>query len=93
MNFGSGFAIYFIIWWLSFLVVLTFRGRTQEECGDVVPGTVASAPANPMISRHLLAATLLAAAFFAAYYYVWANDLVTLDDFPMFDPPSALRKS
>jgi len=93
MNFGSGFAIYFIIWWLSFLLVLPFRGRTQEECGEVVPGTVSSAPARPTMGRHLIAATLLAAAIFTAYSYVWANDLITLDDFPIFDPPSALRKS
>ncbi len=93
MNFGAGFAIYFIMWWLSLLMVLPFGIRTQEESGSVEQGTVASAPAKPMIRRKLAATTLLAAAFFTAYYFVWINDLVTLDDFPFFDPPSALRKS
>jgi len=93
MNFGAGFAIYFIMWWLSLLMVLPFGVRTQEESGSVELGTVASAPAKPMIRRQLVATTLLAAAFFSAYYFVWINDLVILEDIPFFDPPSVLRKT
>lgn len=92
MNFGSGFAIYFIFWWLALLITMPFGIRTQAESGEVEPGTEASAPANPMIRRRLVSATILAGLAFAAYYVVWVNDLVTLDDFPAFDPPSARQK-
>lgn len=88
MSFGSGFAIYFIFWWLSLLIVIPFGARTQGEAGDVAPGTISSAPVRPLILQRLLAATLLACVMFAVFYYVWTNGLITLDDFPMFDPPS-----
>ncbi len=46
MTFGiTAFAIYFIIWWVMLFVTLPFSGKTQEEAGEVVLGTVASAPA------------------------------------------------
>lgn len=93
MNLGAGFAIYFIFWWLALLIVMPFGVRTQEEVGEVEPGTIPSAHANPMIRRRLILATLMAAAAFAVYYVVWVNDLVTLEDFPIFDPPSAQRQS
>lgn len=93
MTFSSGLAVYFIFWWLALLLVLPFGVRTQQEAGSVEPGTVASAPASPMFRRQLLIATLLAGAVFAVFYVVWTNDLITLDDFPVFDPPSASRTS
>ena len=89
MSFGSGFAIYFIIWWLSLLVVIPFGARTQGETGEVAPGTISSAPVKPLIWQRLVAATILACVMFTVFHFVWSNDLVSLDDFPMFDPPSA----
>ncbi len=39
------FAIYFILWWLSLLIVLPWGARSQDESGDVTPGTDPGAPA------------------------------------------------
>ena len=36
-------AIFFIIWWTALFISLPFGLRTQEEAGEVAPGTVASA--------------------------------------------------
>lgn len=87
MTLTSALAIYFILWWLALLVVMPFGTTTQEEAGEVVPGTVSSAPHRPLVARRLIAATLLSAALFAAYYVVWTNDLVMLDDIPFLNPP------
>ncbi len=42
---GVAFAIYFILWWLSLLIVLPWGTHSQEESGDVAPGTEPGAPA------------------------------------------------
>jgi predicted secreted protein len=55
-------AVYFIVWWLCFFVMLPIGVRTQEEAGEGrFLGTEPSAPARPMLGRKALAATLIAA--------------------------------
>lgn len=67
MAFGTGFAIYFIIWWLVLFVVLPFGHRSQEDERDIVPGTVESAPANFRFGRVVLRTTVVSAIVFAGY--------------------------
>lgn len=67
MGFGTGFAIYFIIWWVALFVVLPFGLRTQYEAGEVVPGTVASAPANFSLWRIVVRTTIVSGVVFAVY--------------------------
>lgn len=93
MSLGSALAIYFILWWLALIVSMPFGTTTQEEAGDVEPGTVASAPATPMIVRRLVIATVVSAIAFAIFYLVWVNNLITLEDFPFFNPPSVRSTS
>ena len=69
MSLALGFAIYFIIWWLTLFAVLPFGVRTQGEDGDVVPGTPESAPAKPQLVRVFITTTLVAALMFAV---IWA---------------------
>ena len=45
MGFGTGFAIYFIIWWVVLFTVLPFSARSQADEGEVTLGTTHSAPA------------------------------------------------
>jgi predicted secreted protein len=49
MNWGSLLAIYFVVWWTILFAVLPWGMRTQEEEGEVVLGTSASAPARPRL--------------------------------------------
>ncbi|TPW33516.1 DUF1467 family protein [Martelella alba] len=44
MSLFSAFAVYFIIWWVVLFAVLPFGLKTQDEAGEVVPGTAESAP-------------------------------------------------
>ena len=44
--FLQGFAVYFIVWWLTLFAVLPIGLRTQAEDNEVVLGTVPSAPAR-----------------------------------------------
>jgi predicted secreted protein len=50
--------LFAIIWFVALLVALPIRVTTQGEAGDVVPGTPASAPVDPMLGRKMLWVTV-----------------------------------
>jgi predicted secreted protein len=55
----GGIVLFAVIWFVTLLVALPIGVRTQEEAGEVAPGTPASAPADPMIGRKLFWTTLV----------------------------------
>ena len=57
MSVTGAIVLFAVIWFLTLLVLLPVGIRTQEEAGDVTPGTPSSAPVDPMIGRKLLWAT------------------------------------
>jgi predicted secreted protein len=86
MNPVSAFAIYFIIWWITLFSVLSFGLKTQDEAGEVAPGTTASAPQGSHMLKVLILNTLIATALFAAFYYCYVVRGWTFDDLPHFLP-------
>lgn len=79
-------AIFFIIWWVLLFATLPFGLRTQDEAGDVAPGTVASAPAGRHMRKVLLRNTLGAIVVFALFYLVVIVWGYGLDDLPRIVP-------
>jgi predicted secreted protein len=61
MPIGSIIAIFFVVWWIVLFAVLPWGVRTQEEEGEVVLGTSASAPAHPHLVRKAIITTIVAA--------------------------------
>ena len=61
MPIGSIIAIFFVVWWIVLFAVLPFGVRTQEEDGEVVPGSEASAPTHPHLIRKAIITTIVAA--------------------------------
>lgn len=86
MTIISGIAMYFIFWWITLFALLPVGVRTQAEENEVIPGTVASAPAKPRIGRAFLRTTVVATAIFGAYYYLTQVQGFGLDDIPHFFP-------
>jgi predicted secreted protein len=68
MTWGSLLAIYFVVWWTILFAVLPFGMRTQQEEGDVVLGSAASAPARPRLLRTALATSIVAAILVGAFW-------------------------
>ena len=60
MSIISGLAIYFIVWWIVLFAVLPIGVVTQEEKGEVEPGTVASAPSAPRLWMKALLTSVIA---------------------------------
>lgn len=80
------FAIYFILWWVTLFAVLPFSLRTQEEDGDVVLGTTASAPGGSHVRRAALRTTIVSAIIMALYLLATEVLGVSFDSIPRIVP-------
>ena len=89
MTFGiTAFAIYFIIWWVMLFETLPFSGKTQAEAGEVVLGTVESAPANHRMFRLMAINTVTSALVFAALWYSINHLGLSFETFDFLGPQS-----
>jgi predicted secreted protein len=68
MKLTFAIVVFICIWWMTLFAVLPFGVRTQDEAGDVVPGTPGSAPARMKILRIVLINTLVASVCFGVFY-------------------------
>ncbi len=92
MSLSFSLAIFFIIWWLTLFAVLPFGLRTQDEVGEVVPGTPESAPARPRIFRVFAINTVVATIVFAIFWLGVTQGWLDPDTFPFQVPVSDLPK-
>ena len=79
VNFLTGFAVFFIIWWLVLFTVLPWGARSQRDSGEVTPGTDPGAPAIHRVWRSLLWTTIIASALFAVLWAIYAAGLIPFD--------------
>lgn len=63
---STGFAIYFVLWWVVLFLTLPFGVRSQHEDGGGSPGTDPGAPVASRMGRKLIWTTLLSTVIFAA---------------------------
>lgn len=58
-------AIFFTMWWIVLFAVLPFGVRSQEENGEVTPGTEPGAPQAPRLVAKAIWTTILSLILFA----------------------------
>lgn len=73
MRTSVAIATYFCMWFITLFAVLPFFTHTQDEAGDVVPGTPESAPAKVRLGKIFLANTVVSIIAFAGVYAVIAS--------------------
>ena len=76
MQIGSFIAVFFIVWWLCLVPVISMGNRSQAEAGDVVAGTEPGAPVVPRLLFKFLIATLV--AIIATALLLWGASNETL---------------
>ena len=69
-------AIYFIIWWVVLFAVLPWGVHSQQESGEVAPGTDPGAPAAHRIGMKLIYTTVVTSIVFGILYAVYVLDLI-----------------
>jgi predicted secreted protein len=80
MNWTTALAIYFVAWWVVLFAVLPFGVRSQQEDGEVSPGTDPGAPAVPLLVRKLIWTTIITTLLCGVCFWLFLTRRVTLDD-------------
>lgn len=82
MSLTSAIAIYFVLWWIVLFAVLPWGVRTQEEAGDVAPGTESSAPTRTNLKWKFLITSGITALILLCFEVAIRAGL-TLDSIPL----------
>ena len=91
MTLSFAIAIYAIIWWIVLFAILPIGVRTQEEEGDVSPGTAESAPHMPKLLPKMIATTIVASVVFAVVCVIIVHRVITLDQIPFLPRYESVR--
>ncbi len=79
MDWVSGLAIYFVLWWLVLFMVLPWGVRNRHETGDdAVRGEMPGVPVKAMMWRKVLATTIVSAILFAGIWWVFDSGVIDL---------------
>ncbi|MGF1446214.1 MAG: DUF1467 family protein [Pikeienuella sp.] len=88
MSITSAIVFYMVCWAVTFMLINPLWQRSQQETGEIVPGTPASAPVDAMIGRKALWTTVWASCVFALLFWIIEYQVVTLDDISWTRLPS-----
>lgn len=92
MNLTGGIVLFMTLWFLVFYLVLQLRTHTQDEAGEVVPGTPSSAPAREDVGRSAWLTTIFAVLAWAVIAGPILAGWITLEDIDVagvLRPPAA----
>lgn len=80
MAITSAIVLYAVIWFLTLFMVLPIRLKSQQDIGEVVPGTPASAPADPQLKKRALIVTLITTVVWAIIFTIIVTETITVRD-------------
>ena len=84
MDFFSALILYAVVWFMMLFVVLPVGLSTQDEEGEVQPGTPRSSPARFPLKRKLMQTTLWGTAVFVAISAVILSGVISVRDLDWF---------
>ena len=76
---STGFAIYFVMWWIVLFLTLPFGVRSQHEDGESAPGTDPGAPIASQMGRKLIWTTVISAILFALSVLAYNEGLLSVE--------------
>ena len=76
---STGFAIYFVMWWIVLFLTLPFGVRSQQEDSSVVPGSDPGAPVATQMGRKLIWTTVISAVLFAVSMLAYNAGLLNVE--------------
>ena len=75
MQIASIIAVYFVVWWLTFVMVLPIGTESHHETGaELVAGADPGSPVRPRLLFKLVLATALSAVFTALLLWGISNE-------------------
>ena len=84
MSVTSAFVLFAVIWFLTFLIVIPFRIKTQGDLGVVLKGTQAGAPEVHDLRKKAVITTGLSLILWLLITILIVSEIVTIEDIDLF---------
>ncbi len=84
MAITSAIVLFAVIWFMLLLMALPMRMKSQEQDGEVVPGTPSSAPVNPMIGKKMIWVTVITIVLWVPLVAFIVSGVVSVQDIDFF---------
>jgi predicted secreted protein len=88
MAITSAIVLFCVIWAILFFMINPLWQTSQQEDGEVVPGSAPSAPIDAMLKKKAILTTVVATVLFVVAYATVENHWITLDDVSFVTLPS-----
>lgn len=85
MTLTGGLVLFATLFFLVMFLLLPIGHRSQEEAGQVVPGTPVGAPERPMLGRKAIWAAVIAAAIVGGIWLFLDAGFITRQDMMNFN--------
>ena len=94
MGITSALVLYAVCWFMTFLIVIPIRIKTQGDLGEVVPGTHAGSPEIHNLRRKAWITTGIAFVIWCVLASIIVFEIITVRDidawmFNRMGPPAA----
>ena len=80
MSVTSGIVLFAVCWFLVLFMVLPLFVKSQEEAGEVEPGTPAGAPDQPLMRKKLIWTTVAATVIWAGLFAIIESEAISVGD-------------
>ena len=84
MSVTSAFVLFAVIWFLTFLIVIPFKIKTQGDIGVVLKGTQAGAPEVHDLRRKAIITTGVSLFLWLLITILILSEIVTIEDIDLF---------
>lgn len=81
MTITAGLVLFAVIWFLTLLVILPIRIKTQGDLGEIVPGTHAGAPEVHHMKKKLWITTGVSVILWAIIAGIIISGVISVRDF------------
>ena len=88
MTITGAIVLFAVFWFLALYMILPLFVRSQEEVGEVEPGTSAGAPDQSMMKKKLIWATIAAIVMWIVAFAIIESGVISIDDISFLTPPS-----
>ncbi|MBL1437938.1 MAG: DUF1467 family protein [Rhodobacteraceae bacterium] len=85
MTITAALVLFAVIWFMLLFMALPIGQVSQEEAGERVPGTPASAPVNPMIGKKMFWVTVVTVVLWLPLVLFITYGPVTIADLDFYD--------
>ena len=85
MSVTSAIVLFAVIWFLTFLIVIPFRIKTQGDLGAIVKGTQAGAPEVHNLRKKAIITTGASLVLWLVITLIILSEFITIQDIDFFE--------